>query len=196
MLNFIIKLIFKSNNKMSNIFVVSAPSGAGKSSLVNAVCEIDSNIKLSISHTTRSQRSGEVDGVDYHFTDVSTFQQMINNNEFIEYAKVYDNYYGTNKNTISNFIQQGYKVILEIDHQGALQIKKLIPEAVLIYIKPPSISELERRLRGRNTDNEETITKRLSQANLDMSYAKYFDKIIINDDFIITVKKIHKIIID
>ena len=181
---------------MSNIFVVSAPSGAGKSSLVNAVCEIDSNIKLSISHTTRSQRSGEVDGVDYHFTDVSTFQQMINNNEFIEYAKVYDNYYGTNKNTISNFIQQGYKVILEIDHQGALQIKKLIPEAVLIYIKPPSISELERRLRGRNTDNEETITKRLSQANLDMSYAKYFDKIIINDDFIITVKKIHKIIID
>ena len=180
---------------MNNIFVVSAPSGAGKSSLVNAVCELDENIKLSISHTTRPKRLVEIDGVNYHFTDVLTFQQMINNNEFIEYAKVYDNYYGTNKHTIANFTTQGYKVILEIDHQGALQIKKLIPEAVLIYIKPPSMLELERRLRSRNTDNEDTITKRLSQANLDMSHAKYFDQIIINDDFIATVKQIHNIIV-
>lgn len=181
---------------LGNIIVISAPSGAGKSTLVRELCKLDNQVKLSISHTTRNKRNGEIDGVDYYFVTTNQFKIMLDNNEFIEHALVYDNYYGTNKQTINNFIQQGCDIILEIDHQGALQIKQLIPDATLVYITPPNTQELENRLRKRNTDSEEVILKRLAQANHDMSYSKYFDYVIINDNLQKALLQLHSIIIN
>lgn len=178
----------------SNIFVISAPSGAGKSSLVKEVCKLNKNLKLSISHTTRSLRPGELPGVDYYFVSKEEFINMLDNNDFIEYANVYGDYYGTNKTTISHFLNAGNNIILEIDWQGAQQIKSLIKEAVLIYILPPSLQELENRLRLRNTDTEEVIAKRLSLANDDMSHARDFDHVIINDKFENALQRLYSII--
>lgn len=165
------------------IYVIAAPSGAGKSTLVNALCKLDSRVQLSISHTTRPKRMNEENGINYFFISISEFEAMIENNEFLEYAKVYDNYYGTNINTIKNFLATGKDILLEIDWQGARQIRKLFHEAVLIFILPPSLEVLEQRLRNRNTDSIETIEKRLSLALDDISHAGEFDHLIINDNF-------------
>jgi len=178
-----------------NIFVISAPSGAGKSSLVKALCEKDSQIKVSISHTTRNIRPGEEDGVNYHFINKSTFEQMLDNGEFLEYAKVYDNYYGTNIKTVKQLISDGYDIILEIDWQGANQIRELLPDSIFIYIFPPSIEELEKRLRLRNTDADEIIQKRLNLAQNDMSHAKRFDYGVINDNFASALNDLYSIIL-
>ena len=165
------------------IYVIAAPSGAGKSTLVNALCKLDDQIQLSVSHTTRNKRHNENDGVNYFFTSTSKFEQMIQNNEFLEYAKVYDNYYGTNINTIKNFLATGKDIILEIDWQGSRQIRQLFNEAVLIFILPPSLEVLSQRLKNRNTDSLETIDKRLALALDDISHAEEFDNLIINDKF-------------
>lgn len=165
------------------IYVIAAPSGAGKSTLVNALCKLDNNVQLSISHTTRGIRPGEEHGVNYFFTSVSDFKNMIEKNEFLEYAEVYGNLYGTNITTIKDFLATGKDILLEIDWQGAKQIRKLFNDAVLIFIAPPSLEILEKRLRDRKTDSQEVIEKRLSSAREDMSHAAEFDYIIINDDF-------------
>ncbi len=169
--------------KHGKIYVIAAPSGAGKSTLVNALCNLDNKIQLSISHTTRPRRNNETDGVNYFFTSVEEFKKMIDNNEFIEFAQVYDNYYGTNINTIKRFLATGKDIILEIDWQGARQIRKLFPDAVLIFIVPPSLETLAERLNKRNTDSTEVIKKRLDMALDDISHAGEFDHIIINDNF-------------
>lgn len=165
------------------IYVIAAPSGAGKSTLVNALCRLDNNVQLSISHTTRGIRPGEEHGVNYFFTSVSDFKNMIEKNEFLEYAEVYGNLYGTNITTIKDFLATGKDILLEIDWQGARQIRKLFNDAVLIFIAPPSLEVLEKRLRDRKTDSQEVIEKRLSLAREDMAHAAEFDYIIINDDF-------------
>ncbi len=165
------------------IYVIAAPSGAGKSTLVNALCKLDSGVQLSVSHTTRGIRPGEKNGVNYFFVNNVEFQKMIENNDFLEYAEVYGNYYGTNINTIKEFLATGKDIILEIDWQGARQIKKLFNDAVLIFIAPPSLDVLEQRLRDRKTDSLEVIEKRLGMAMEDISHVAEFDYIIINDDF-------------
>ncbi len=165
------------------IYVIAAPSGAGKSTLVNALCKIDPQVQLSISHTTRPMRTGETDGVNYFFVTVDSFKVMIEANEFLEYAQVYDNYYGTNINTIKKFLATGKDIILEIDWQGAQQIRKMFNDAVLIFILPPSLEVLAQRLSARNTDSQEVIEKRLSLAMSDISHAPEFDYLIVNDNF-------------
>ncbi|RTL10824.1 MAG: guanylate kinase [Neisseriaceae bacterium] len=165
------------------IYVIAAPSGAGKSTLVNALCKIDPQVQLSISHTTRPIRPGEADGINYFFVTVDSFKTMIEANEFLEYAQVYDNYYGTNINTIKKFLATGKDIILEIDWQGAQQIRKMFSDAVLIFILPPSLEVLAQRLSARNTDSREVIEKRLSLAMNDISHAPEFDYLIVNDNF-------------
>lgn len=165
------------------IYVVSAPSGTGKSTLVNALCKLDSQVQLSISHTTRPTRVGEIDGVNYFFVSVEYFKEMIAKNELLEYAQVYDNFYGTNINTIKQFLATGKDIILEIDWQGAQQVKKLFADAVLIFILPPSLEVLADRLHKRNTDSSEVIKKRLDLAMEEISHAPQFDYLIVNDDF-------------
>ncbi len=166
-----------------NIFVISAPSGAGKSSLVKALCAQDKNINLSISHTTRPIRDGEIDSVNYFFIDTAKFESMINNNELLEYAKVYNNYYGTSVNTIREFQNNGKDILLEIDWQGARQVKTIFPDANLIFILPPSLEILSQRLHDRNTDSIEVINTRLNLALDEIEHATEFDFIIVNDDF-------------
>jgi|SRR6185437_548305 len=178
-----------------NIYVISAPSGAGKSTLVNALCAKDPQVKVSISHTTREKRPGDEHGVHYYFIKKNEFEQMLSKQEFLEHANVYDNYYGTHKTTIEQLINAGKDIILEIDHQGALQVRKLLKDAVLIYILPPSIETLKKRLHQRNTDAPEIIEKRLALALNDISYAKYFDFAVINDDFHQALDDLYSIIL-
>ena len=177
-----------------NIYVIAAPSGAGKSTLVNALCKLDPQVQLSVSHTTRALRPGEQDGVNYFFVSVEAFQTMIANSEFLEYAQVYENYYGTNINTIKQFLATGKDIILEIDWQGAQQIRKLFHEAVLIFILPPSLPILAERLKKRNTDSANVIEKRLSVAMDDISHAPEFDYLIINDSFDVALQDLCSII--
>ncbi len=166
-----------------SLFVISAPSGAGKTSLVKALVGSVDNIGVSVSHTTRAQRPGEVDGVNYHFTDRDTFQAMIGRGEFLEQAEVFGNLYGTSKTWVEQTLQGGQDVILEIDWQGAQQVRRLLPEAVGVFILPPSREVLRERLTGRGTDAAEVIERRLAQAAEDMSHFAEFDYVIINDLF-------------
>ena len=177
-----------------NIYVIAAPSGAGKSTLVNALCALDPQVQLSVSHTTRGMRPGETDGVNYFFVSVDSFKTMIANNDFLEYAQVYENYYGTNINTIKQFLATGKDIILEIDWQGAQQIRKLFHDAVLIFILPPSLPILAERLKNRNTDSANVIEKRLSVAMDDISHAPEFDYLIINDSLDIALQDLCSII--
>ena len=179
--------------RRGNIFVVSAPSGAGKSSLVKAVTQLDSTIQLSISHTTRPRRNTEQDGIDYFFITLDTFNQLLEQKQFIEYAKVYEHYYGTCLNNIQTCVEQGRDIILEIDCQGAAQIKKTFPTSILIYILPPSLQILKDRLYARNTDSSDVIQQRLNLATADMAHAKYFDFAVINDNFNLTVQHLYSI---
>ena len=165
------------------LFVVSAPSGAGKTSLVKALIESTPNIHVSVSHTTRTQRPGEVDGVNYHFVSRDGFATMLNDNAFLEHAEVFGNLYGTGKQTVAEKLKAGVDVVLEIDWQGAQQIRRQAPEAVSIFILPPSREILEQRLIGRGQDPVEVIRKRMSQATEEISHHVEFDYLIINDDF-------------
>jgi guanylate kinase len=163
-----------------NLFAVSAPSGAGKSSLVNALLELDSHLVVSISHTTRQPRGQDQDGREYHFTDEATFRAMIARGEFVEWAEVHGHLYGTSKAAIEARIVGGLDVVLEIDWQGALQIKKLFPDAVLIFVLPPSWEELRQRLTRRGEDGPEVIERRLENARAEVAKASQFDFVIIN----------------
>lgn len=165
------------------LFVVAAPSGAGKTSLVKALLQKDPAIRLSVSYTTRPPRPGEADGVDYHFVDVDAFRAMAARGEFLESAEVYGNYYGTSQAWISAEIAAGRDILLEIDWQGAAQVKRHFPEAVTVFILPPSLEALRERLSGRGQDSAEVIERRMAAAREDISHAAEFEYIIVNDDF-------------
>ena len=169
--------------KAGRLFLVTAPSGAGKSSLVSALLRADPTVHLSISHTTRSPRPGEVDGREYHFVTVEKFEAMKEDNAFLEWAYVHGNYYGTSKKWIESELAVGHDVLLEIDWQGALQVKRLFPDVVGIFILPPSVEALRERLNKRATDAPEVIARRLPGAGAEMVHAGQFDYVIINDDF-------------
>ncbi len=163
-----------------NLFVVAAPSGAGKSSLVKSLLELDSHLMVSVSHTTRPPRGQEQDGREYHFVDEATFRRMAQADEFFEWAEVHGNLYGTSKAGVQALVGNGHDVVLEIDWQGALQIKKLFPNAVLIFILPPSYEELGVRLNRRGEDKPAVIANRLENARHEVAQARHFDFVIIN----------------
>ena len=165
------------------LFVVSAASGTGKTSLVKALLERVNNLHVSVSHTTRGQRPGELDGVHYHFSDKQDFLNLVNEGGFIEYAEVFGNYYGTAQATVKEQLAKGHDVLLEIDWQGAQQVRRLFPESKQIFILPPSQFDLRERLSNRGTDAVDVIEHRLSCAVEDMQQYSNFDYIIINDDF-------------
>jgi guanylate kinase len=166
------------------LYVVSAPSGAGKTSLVRALLDSTGDeLVLSVSHTTRAPRPGEVDGRDYHFVDVETFRRMIDNEEFLEHARVFDNYYGTARQGIEMQLAQGRDVILEIDWQGARQVRQALPESVGIFILPPSREALQERLRSRGQDDEAVIARRMQDAVNEMSHYGEYDYLVINEVF-------------
>ena len=166
-----------------NLFVVAAPSGAGKSSLVSSLLQVDSHLVVAVSHTTRAPRGQERQDREYHFTDDASFRAMIERREFFEWAEVHGHLYGTSRNAIETRITGGQDVVLEIDWQGALQIKQLFPNAVLVFILPPSWEELLQRLHRRGEDRPEVITKRMENARVEVSKAHEFDFVIINGLF-------------
>jgi guanylate kinase len=165
------------------LFIVSAPSGAGKTSLVKALLKNDPAIRLSVSYTTRPPRPGETDGRDYHFIDRPQFETMLTDGEFLEHAEVYGNFYGTSKGSIERDLDAGRDVLLEIDWQGAEQVKQHFPQSASIFILPPTFNALRTRLAGRGQDSEEVIERRLAAAAHDVAHAEAFDYIIVNDDF-------------
>ncbi len=166
-----------------SLFVVAAPSGAGKSSLVRALLEMDSHLGMSVSHTTRTPRGQEQEGREYHFVSEPDFRAMVAAGEFIEWAEVHSNLYGTSHAAIDSRISQGHDVVLEIDWQGALQIKQLFPDAVLVFILPPSWEELAQRLNRRGEDHPDVIAQRLLNARHEVAQARHFDFVIINSLF-------------
>lgn len=168
---------------LGSLYIISAPSGAGKTSLIKALLESVANVEVSISHTTRPIRDGEANGQHYYFVDVPTFEAGILDGIFLEHAKVFENYYGTSQSTVQQRLEEGIDVILEIDWQGAQQIRKLMPDNCSIFIMPPSIEELKRRLTSRNQDAEDVIIRRVSQAKDDIQHFDEYDHVIINDNF-------------
>lgn len=175
------------------LFIVAAPSGAGKSTLVNALLEREPGITLSISHTTRAPRPGDVDGVQYHFVDRTTFEKMVAHGDFLEHADVFGNCYGTSRGAVEPILAAGCDVLLEIDWQGAAQVRAKIA-CVSIFVLPPSRAELERRLRARGTDNESTIEKRLAASRGEIAHAHEFDCTVVNDRFDDAVAQLQAIV--
>ncbi|HJD60791.1 MAG TPA: guanylate kinase [Rickettsia endosymbiont of Degeeriella rufa] len=177
------------------IIILSSPSGAGKSSLAKALLEIDNNLRLSISATTRKPRPNEQNGVNYYFKTKSEFEELVKQNQFLEHAKIYNNYYGTPKKHVENLLNQGLDVLFDIDWQGARSIKQNAVNAVSIFILPPNLEILEQRLRNRAADNEEAIQLRMASAQAEISHSNEYDHIITNDDFNDTLQQIHAIIL-
>lgn len=178
---------------LGDLYIISAPSGAGKTSLVAALMAKDDKIKVSISHTTRKMRPGEVDGENYFFVDKATFTEMIEQDAFLEYAEVFGNYYGTSAKTVHDMRQAGLDVILEIDWQGARQVKSIFPDAIGVFILPPSLETLTNRLRNRGQDSEETINRRMQEAVSEMSHYDEYEYIIINKDFELALSELQAI---
>ena len=168
---------------IGNLFILTAPSGAGKTSLVRALLARDHQVRLSISYTTRPPRPGEEDGRDYHFVTMAEFTQMLAAGEFLENAEVYGNLYGTSEQWIRTTLAAGDDVLLEIDWQGAAQVRRLFPDAVGTFIVPPSLPALQHRLLGRGQDSPEVVARRMAAAREDISHVGEFDYVIINDDF-------------
>ena len=181
---------------MSNIFIISAPSGCGKTSLVRELCQTYSFLEQTVSYTTRTIRSGEVDGQDYHFISKDEFIENKKNNKFIESQNVYDNFYGTTYESINEILASGKDAILEIDYKGMLMIKSKIPSSQSIYILPPSVEELEKRLLDRGLDSGEVIEKRVSQAKDELKYVKFADYTVMNDNFADATKSLKAIILN
>ena len=177
------------------LFIVSAPSGAGKTSLVRELIESLDGIQVSVSHTTRAMRTGEVNGVNYHFVDVPDFEAMIERGEFFEHARVFDNYYGTSRPAVQAALDAGQDVILEIDWQGARQVRSQLPDAVSIFILPPSRDELERRLASRGTDEHAVIERRMRDAVSEMSHHDEYDYLVVNDDFTTALRELQALVI-
>ena len=176
------------------LFVLSGSSGVGKGTVLKGFLEKNPNFMLSISCTTRSPRPGEIDGINYFFISKEEFKSCIDNNKFLEWAEFAGNFYGTKKKYINQCLAEGKDIILEIDTQGALQVKKQMPKAVLIFICPPSYEALENRLRGRHTEDEATIQKRLQQVKIEIERAEKFDYKIINDNLDDAINKLEKVI--
>ena len=168
---------------MANLFIIAAPSGCGKPSLVEALIKKTKNLCVSVSHTTRPPRPDEVNGINYYFVSINEFDEMIKNNAFVEHATVFDNHYGSSTKLIREKLDQGVDVILEIDWQGARQVKENMPNAISIFILPPSNEALLGRLKQRAQDDDETINKRMSDAQNQMQHFNEFDYLVINDDF-------------
>ena len=169
--------------QQGRLFVVSAPSGAGKTSLVKALMDREPRIQFSVSYTTRAPRANEIPGRDYHFISEERFREMIAHDEFLEYAQVFDNLYGTGVRTVKEALRNGEQLLLEIDWQGAQQVRRGIPEAISIFILPPTRAALEQRLRSRSTDAPEVIDRRLRDAAQDIGHWNEFDYVVINDRF-------------
>ena len=185
---------------IGNLFIVAAPSGAGKTTLVSLLLENDPQIRVSISHTTRAPRPGEENGREYHFIDVPAFLEKVQHGEFLEWAEVHGNYYGTSKKWIESEMSSGRDVLLEIDWQGAQQVRKSFPKAIGIFVLPPSMDVLNTRLSGRGTDSAEVIARRIAAAHDEMRHVDEFDYVIINDDLqqasgdlqsIVTASRLH-----
>ena len=178
------------------LYIVSAPSGAGKSSLINALLseKRDWKAQVSVSHTTRSARPGEIDGVHYHFVSIEEFKALLAKDAFFEWAEVFGNYYGTSRIAIEEALFEGVDVMLDIDWQGARQVRKLMPDAKGIFILPPSKEELEHRLNRRGQDSPEIIKKRMTQAQSEMSHFDEYDYLIVNDDFETAAKELSSIV--
>lgn len=181
-------------SKAGALYVISGPSGVGKGTVCKALREVADNLSVSVSATTRQPRAGEIDGVHYHFLTVEDFEARIERGEFLEWAKVYENYYGTLKSAVKDILDAGKNAILEIDTNGALQVKKLMPEAILVFLAPPSEQELLRRLENRQTDTAEEIAKRQKCLEFELAQRKYYDYTVVNDEVERTVAEIRRII--
>jgi guanylate kinase len=179
---------------VGQLWVIAAPSGAGKTSLVRALLARDARLRFSISYTTRPRRSSEVDGRDYFFVTEERFLAMVREQAFLEHARVFDHWYGTGREHVAEQLGQGYSVLLEIDWQGARQVRVQAPQSESIFILPPSVAELELRLRGRNTDAEAVIQRRLRDALGDMTHWSEFDHVVINDDFEAALERLAAIV--
>lgn len=177
------------------IFVISAPSGAGKTSLCKELIDFFPELRHSVSYTTRSIRAGEIDGRDYHFVDQDTFDQMISDSAFAEWAQVHGNYYGTSIQTLQQAIEAGADILLEIDCQGAMQLKKHLSNATFVFIMPPSLEELRRRLVGRDTDSDDVIEKRIVNASDEIDESTWYDHIVVNDQFDLALDQLKKIVL-
>jgi guanylate kinase len=185
--------------QQGKIIVISAPSGCGKSTIINSILdETDIDLRFSVSATNRKPRQGEVDGVNYHFMSTDEFRDAVAAGEFIEWEEVYPGrYYGTLRSEIDRIIKEGHNVVLDIDVKGALNVKKLYGEqARLIFIAPPSVEELRRRLEGRGTDSKEVIDERISKAEYELSFAPQFDKKVVNDDLNMAIRQTHKLFVE
>ena len=176
------------------LFIVAAPSGAGKSSLIEALLQVDPCLKLSISYTTRAPRAGEVNGREYHFVDEKTFIAMLERGEFLESAEVHGNRYGTSQAVVDGILKSGDDLMLEIDWQGAQQVRKLFPGTVGIFILPPSIEELERRMRRRGQDSDASIRRRMANARQEIEHSVEFEYAMINKDFDVALQDLKAII--
>ena len=179
---------------MGKLFVISGSSGVGKGTVIKEFLNKHPEFKRSISCTTRNKREGETDGINYFFLSIDEFKNCVNNNEFLEWAEFSGNFYGTKKEFVNDCLKKGENLILEIDTKGALNVKKIMPEANLIFIAPPSVKELEARLRGRHTETEEAIQKRLASIKLEIENSKLFDFKVINDTVENAVKHIEGIV--
>lgn len=179
----------------AQLFILSAPSGAGKTSMVRKACERVDDLIVSVSHTTRGKRPKDRDGEDYHFVDEPTFHEMIARAEFLEHAKVFDNYYGTSQQSVEDLLKSGKDVLLEIDWQGADQVRRLMPDACSIFIVPPSRETLEKRLRDRASDSDAVIERRIADAVSDMRHFPNYDYLIINDNFEQAVDELCSVVI-
>jgi len=179
---------------MANLFIIAAPSGCGKTSLVEALIKKTKNLCVSVSHTTRPPRPDEVNGINYYFVSINEFDEMIKNNAFVEHATVFDNHYGSSTKLIREKLDEGVDVILEIDWQGARQVKENMPNAISIFILPPSNEALLGRLKQRAQDDDETINKRMSDAQNQMQHFNEFDYLVINDDFNSALNELNLII--
>lgn len=177
------------------LYILSAPSGAGKTSLVKALLEQLPGVSVSVSHTTRAMRPGEIDGVNYHFTAKDDFAAMIERGEFLEHAEVFGNFYGTSQQWVQQTLDQGQDLILEIDWQGAKQVRRLMPAARSIFILPPSLQALQQRLDNRGQDSAEIIAGRMQQATSEMSHYVEYDYLVINDDFAVALQELKSIFI-
>jgi guanylate kinase len=180
--------------KRGRLFVITAPSGAGKTSLVNALLKSEPNLRLSVSHTTRPRRPTETDGREYHFVSVPQFQALIVQGQFLEHARVFDNFYGTSGAFVQAQLQGGHDVLLEIDWNGARQVRAALPSCVSIFILPPSRAALAERLAKRGTDSAQVIARRLHDAAADMSHYHEFDYVIVNDDFEHALSELRRIL--
>jgi guanylate kinase len=178
------------------LYVVAAPSGAGKTSLVKALMEREPRIQFSVSYTTRHPRPNEIPGRDYHFVSQDRFQEMIANDEFLEHARVFDHCYGTGVRTVQEALSIGEQLLLEIDWQGARQVRTRIPQAVSIFILPPSRAALEQRLKGRSTDSDQVIQRRLRDAAEDLGHWREFDYVVVNDQFEQAIEDLQAIVDD